>query len=478
MRNVNLIIAVACILFFATPTMSHADVPQMINYQGRLTDSEGGPVKDSNYAVTFRIYNQAEGGEIIWDEEDTVSTQNGLFSLILGQNNPMHDSVFNESTRYLGIQLEGQGEIYPRTALISVPYAFHASRSDTADYAISGIESGWIDDGSVVRLKDGIDSVGIGTAEPLARLHVYDSTDNFAIPQPLLTLHAHSTGSYIEGFGPQITFRADDNGGNDFEWGRISAVKDFFENNFARFEWSVLGNGVMSSFMTLGTQGGLAVNNPNNCARDRGLFEVRNYAANRCVAGFGSDISENNVYIDYTGDPGNNPEASFLTLRTHTDSIPVTKFKFLANGNLGIGITSPGTKLAVYGLTGTSSYNNIKVNTATGDFYYESSSERYKENIQLFEEDFSKIYMAEPKTFIDKSSGIREIGYIAEEFHELGLSDLVIYDSDGNPNSLKYDRISLYLLEIMRERDAHIAELTVKISLMEKQLIQLLEEEN
>lgn len=334
MRSVKLMVTIACILFMAIPIMSRADVPQMINYQGRLTDSTGGPVKDSTYMVTFTIYNQAEGGLIIWLEEDTIVTNNGLFSTMLGDNISLHENIFEETPRYLGIQIHGQGEIYPRTALISVPYAFHAANADTADYAMSGIGNGWVDDGNIVRLEDGNDSVGIGTVEPFTRLHVYDSTDNYAIPHPLLTLHAHSTGTYIEGFGPQITFRADDNGGNDFEFGRLSAVKDYYSTNFARFEWSILANGVMSPFMTLGTEGGLAVNNPSNYGRERGLFEVRNYAANRCVAGFGSDISENNVYIDYTGDPGDNPEASFLTMRTHTDSVPITKFKFLANGNL------------------------------------------------------------------------------------------------------------------------------------------------
>jgi hypothetical protein len=120
------------------------------------------------------------------------------------------------------------------------------------------------------------------------------------------------------------------------------------------------------------------------------------------------------------------------------------------NGEVGIGTTNPGTKLAVAGLTGTSSYSPVRVNTATGDFYYQSSSKRYKGDIRPLEDDFEKILEAQPKSFYDKASGQREIGYIAEEFDEVGLKNLVIHDKEGRPDGLKYELVSLYLLEIIK----------------------------
>jgi hypothetical protein len=53
-----------------------------------------------------------------------------------------------------------------------------------------------------------------------------------------------------------------------------------------------------------------------------------------------------------------------------------------ATGRVGVHTSTPGTVFAVSGLTATASYNYVKVDTATGNFYYASSSERYKKSIR------------------------------------------------------------------------------------------------
>jgi hypothetical protein len=82
----------------------------------------------------------------------------------------------------------------------------------------------------------------------------------------------------------------------------------------------------------------------------------------------------------------------------------------------------------------------------------------YKEDIRPLREDFSKILQAEPKSFIDKESGERNIGYIAEEFVDLGLDHLVIY-RDDRPDGIKYELVSLYLVELMKDRGQAIEDL-------------------
>ena len=63
-----------------------ADVPQTINYQGRLTDPSGDPVPDGEYELSFRIYNVAEGGVAVWGPESPkpITVTDGLFTWPLG----------------------------------------------------------------------------------------------------------------------------------------------------------------------------------------------------------------------------------------------------------------------------------------------------------------------------------------------------------------------------------------------------------
>lgn len=95
-----------------------------------------------------------------------------------------------------------------------------------------------------------------------------------------------------------------------------------------------------------------------------------------------------------------------------------------------------------------------------------ASSARYKKDIQTLEDGFSKILQVQPKSFVDKTSGERNIGFIAEEFEALGLKDLVIH-RDGQPEGIKYKLISLYLLEVVKELKAKNEELQHRIEVLE-----------
>ncbi len=92
---------------------------------------------------------------------------------------------------------------------------------------------------------------------------------------------------------------------------------------------------------------------------------------------------------------------------------------------------------------------NVKIHNDT--LFFETSSSRYKENIQPFREEFSKILQVELKSYTCKKTGRREIGCIAEEFDELGLCELVIYDQEGRPDAIAYQMISLYVLEVLKD---------------------------
>lgn len=134
-----------------------AEVPQMINYQGRLTDNTGAPVADGPYQVKFKIYGSAAGFDSLWwSGFQTVQVANGLFDYKLGSMAPLPNDLFStDTTRYLGITVGADPEITPRSRLLTVPYAFNAKNG-----------GGWTDDGTVVRLTNSDDNVNIGGPGP------------------------------------------------------------------------------------------------------------------------------------------------------------------------------------------------------------------------------------------------------------------------------------------------------------------------
>src|SRR5512137_25435 len=60
-------------------------VPQLINYQGKLTDASGNPIANGSYALTFQIWDASSGGTRLWEEtQSSVAVTSGLFSVLLG----------------------------------------------------------------------------------------------------------------------------------------------------------------------------------------------------------------------------------------------------------------------------------------------------------------------------------------------------------------------------------------------------------
>jgi hypothetical protein len=170
----GLIILVFFVLIWIHGTsLSLAGIPKMINYQGMLTGTDGTtPVTNGNYPILFSIYNTSSEGSSLWSHTYNVSVTNGLFNVILGDSGAPINLPF-DTTYWLGIKVGDDPELSPRIKLTSVGYAYRAKVADSAVVAGSGGGGGgWVDEGAVVRLESGTDSVGIGTTTPAAKFDV------------------------------------------------------------------------------------------------------------------------------------------------------------------------------------------------------------------------------------------------------------------------------------------------------------------
>lgn len=167
-----------------------AQVPRLLNYQGRLT-SAATPV-DTAVSITFTLYADSTGAATVWTEtHPAVLVDDGLFAVLLGSVTPLPPGVFSDSSRYLGVKVGDDPESRPLSRITAAAYALKAARADTASYAesTSGGGSGWTDDGSVVRLTTASDKIGIGTATPANMVHIVGSDS-----EPLLNIEKTGNG--------------------------------------------------------------------------------------------------------------------------------------------------------------------------------------------------------------------------------------------------------------------------------------------
>jgi hypothetical protein len=121
-------------------------------------------------------------------------------------------------------------------------------------------------------------------------------------------------------------------------------------------------------------------------------------------------------------------------------------------------------------------FKNVQWNSSTGVLGYDNSSRRFKENIQDLKDNFEAILLAQPKTYTRPGSPDRqEIGFIAEDFHDLGLYPLVDYDEEGLPESLRYEKMGTYMIPVMRRQQERIGALEGEVSRLKEQLAEIRE---
>jgi len=186
-----------------------ADVPFMLNYQGRLTDNLGSAVTAGYYEIEFRIWDNpalSGAGHLIWGRSFPVYVMpDGIFNILLNDNgaattNPIPpaftnlQNAFDGTDRYLGLTVtrnpsgpvSSPTEISPRQRLVSAPFAIRAQKATyaeiagTAGSAVSAMEAltGYVAKASFPTLSDYPNSVlkwGAGTLPYKSRIVEYDS---------------------------------------------------------------------------------------------------------------------------------------------------------------------------------------------------------------------------------------------------------------------------------------------------------------
>jgi hypothetical protein len=172
MRRVLLIALVAACA--ALPGAGISAIPETISFQGVLRDAAGEIVPDGPYEIQFMLYDAEQGGDMLWEEMQTLEVTDGVFNAILGSMMPFAMDFADQY--WLSVAIMGEPELEPRVALSSSPYALRAN------FANFGQDSDWtIAGGDVYRLMG---NVGIRTSAPGYALDVADTARVNALRLP------------------------------------------------------------------------------------------------------------------------------------------------------------------------------------------------------------------------------------------------------------------------------------------------------
>jgi hypothetical protein len=237
---------------------------RLVPFSGVITDVAGVGLRGTQ-ALTFSVFDIAEGGTLLWSEMQMVTADDrGRYAVYLGAILPLPLDIFRtEQARWLEVTIDGRN--LPRTMLVAVPYALRAMDAETlgghaaSDYLLapapgtggSGVSAGSqvssataqgvalgtpnylakyvgsVDLGNSAVYEAG-GAVGIGTTTPFDFLHVrYTNTSGNAVG-----LAVQNLGNTATSYSGMLFY--DQNGAVGQFQGFNNVTHEYRINNIAR----------------------------------------------------------------------------------------------------------------------------------------------------------------------------------------------------------------------------------------------------
>lgn len=136
---VAVLVISSLLVFHGSIDISHAEVPKILSFQGRLTDASGNLLgsNGTNYYFKFDIYPSLTGGVSLWSSGGTAITikvTQGVFNTLLGDTSAGYSALdlgFDSDSYYLRVQVSdtidsGFETLSPRQRIVASGFAINA----------------------------------------------------------------------------------------------------------------------------------------------------------------------------------------------------------------------------------------------------------------------------------------------------------------------------------------------------------------
>ncbi len=206
MYRLGVVSLAAVVVLAAGAHVSHAQVPELMNYQGRLVS--GTNLVNTRTTMVFRLHD--ESLSVVYVETQQLSIVDGLYSAHIGASNPVPGSLRAAGTNeelYISVQVGDGPSLLPAERVTAVQYALWAGgvtggAIQSSMLASGAVTAAKIESGAIRSNHLAADSVGSAQLadDAVQGAHVSDNAIASNNIQPGAVSTRELTKSYRSGF--------------------------------------------------------------------------------------------------------------------------------------------------------------------------------------------------------------------------------------------------------------------------------------
>ena len=323
MKEITTVSLTALATMLVTTAAIAAGVPATLTHHGYLTDDHGAAI-NRDVPMTFKLFDDPSAGTELWSEDIAkVPVADGFYAVTLGLKTPLEPVAAAHADLYLQILVDGQ-MMLPRQRIGAVPFSF------VSDDAVGDIHPASVSIGT----KKVIDSSGKWVGDPVAGQGVQSVTATAPLTGGPIT----STGA----IGIQKASATQDGYLSQGDWAAFNTKQFAVKNACDPGSFAV----ALQSDGTLVCQAAAGTGTVTEVRTGTGLIGGPITQS--------GDLSLNTTYTDgrYVNRAGDTLNGQYNILLGGGNgglSVGLDQLVCAANGNVGVGRSSPQSKLDVNG---------------------------------------------------------------------------------------------------------------------------------